>query len=306
MIETITVLLVFASVVLVFYGIRTKPVDAVEARLRAVQEGRRFRDPTLAQPFIRRAALPMMGGLARFVIRVMPPGWLQATEHKLAQSGGSITMAGFILIWVSIAAFFTVFSWILAVSFGFGIIGRLFVLAGGVALGLFLPQIWLSARVSDRYYKTRKSLPDALDLMTTSVEAGLSLDAALVRVAEFQRAPFQDELQTALQDMTLGKSRREALDELAKRLSVPEVVTFIQTVNQAEVTGAPIARVLRVQAEQVRVARRQAAEAQAQRAPLLMLIPLVLFIFPSLFVVLLAPAALTIIDLLTNSSVFNQ
>jgi tight adherence protein C len=106
--------------------------------------------------------------------------------------------------------------------------------------------------------------------------------------------------------MTLGKSRRDALNELTERLAVPEVVTFIQTVNQAEVTGAPIAQVLRVQAEQVRIARRQAAEAQAQRAPLLMLIPLVLFIFPSLFVVLLAPAALTIIDLLTNSEVFNQ
>jgi tight adherence protein C len=305
MIETLTVLLVFVSVVLVFFGLRNKPVDPVEARLRSVQEGR-YRDPVLAQPFIRRAAVPMVGSLARFVIKVLPPGWIQATETKLIQSGGNMTMAGFILIWVSVASFFVVFSWILAGSFGFGLIGKLIVVAGGLFVGGMVPQFWLGARVNDRYYRTRKSLPDALDLMTTSVEAGLSLDAAMVRVADFQRAPFQDELQHALQDMTLGKSRRDALDELSQRLAVPEVVTFIQTINQAEVTGAPIAQVLRVQAEQVRIARRQAAEAQAQRAPLLMLVPLVLFIFPSLFVVLLAPAALTIIDLLTNSEVFNQ
>src|SRR5687767_2050957 len=306
MIETLTVLLVFASVVLVFIGMRTKAVDPVEARLRSVQEGRRFRDPMLAQPFIRRAAAPMVGSLARFVIRILPPGWIQATEKKLEQSGGTMTMAGFILIWVFVAVFFTFFGWLVADVFGFGIIGQVILMAGGLGVGLLLPQMWLGAKVSDRYYRTRKSLPDALDLMTTSVEAGLSLDAAMVRVAEFQRAPFQDELQKALQDMTLGKSRREALDELAERLAVPEVMTFIQTVNQAEITGAPIARVLRVQAEQVRVARRQHAEAQAQRAPLLMLIPLILFIFPSLFVVLLAPAALTIVDLLTNSDVFTQ
>ncbi len=109
-----------------------------------------------------------------------------------------------------------------------------------------------------------------------------------------------------MQDVTLGKSRRNALDELCERLNVPEVVNFIQTINQAELTGAPIGQVLRAQAEQVRVKRRQAAEAQAQRAPLLMVIPLTFFILPSMFVVLLAPAALTIIDLLSNSEVFSR
>jgi tight adherence protein C len=160
--------------------------------------------------------------------------------------------------------------------------------------------------VSERHYYTRKGLPDALDLMTTSVEAGLSLDAAMIRVAEFQRGPFQDELAKAMQEVTLGKSRRDALEEICGRLNAPDVINFVQTINQAEVTGAPIARVLRVQAEQVRIRRRQAAEAQAQRAPLLMVIPLVFLILPSIFVFLVAPAGLTIIDLLSNSEVFNR
>jgi tight adherence protein C len=166
-----------------------------------------------------------------------------------------------------------------------------------------LSQLWLGGQISNRHYHTRKGLPDAIDLMLTSVEAGLSLDAAMLRVAEFHRGPFQVELERALQDMTLGMSRRDALEGICERLDVPEVVTFIQTVNHAEITGAPIGQVLRVQAEQIRVKRRQAAEAQANRAPLLMIFPLVFFIFPSIFVVLLAPAIMTMIDILTNNEV---
>jgi tight adherence protein C len=177
---------------------------------------------------------------------------------------------------------------------------------GGVGLGAFLPQYWLTARIANRHYLLRKALPDALDLMVTSVEAGLSLDAALARVAEYHGGPLQRELDRALQDMNYGQARREALETMAQRTNLPELTSFINTLNQAEVTGAPIGRVLRVQAEQVRMSRRQAAEAQAQRAPLLMIIPLVFFIFPSLFVVLLGPALLSIIDVLQNSELFNQ
>ena len=302
MIEIIAILLAFSSVFLVALGLKNRPVDPVAVRLKMVQAGLNTRDPLLSQPFIQRAA-PMVGGLAHVVIGILPPGWIKATDYKLIQAGGKLTLPGFILIWTSVAAGFGVFAWVIGSSFNAGPIGMLIFLAIGIGLGGILPQMWLGARVNERYFIARKGLPDALDLMTTSVEAGLSLDAAMVRVAEFQRAPFQDELERALQDMSLGKSRREALEEVAQRLAVPEVVTFIQTINQAELTGAPIGQVLRVQADQVRVKRRQAAEAQAQRAPLLMLIPLVLFIFPSLFVVLLAPAAMTIIDLMSNNSI---
>jgi tight adherence protein C len=300
----IAVLLVFASVFLIVVGLRTRPLDPVEARLRSVQAGIRPSNPLLAQPFIQRAAAPMAGGLVKLIMRLLPHTWLQETQKRLVWGGGSMTLPGFVLLWTAVAALLAVMAFVLADSFGFGFLGLVIAVLIGLAVGSFLPQMWLRARIADRHYQTRKALPDALDLMTTSVEAGLSLDAAMVRVAEFQRGPFQDELVIAMQEVTLGKSRRLALSELCDRLNVPEVVSFIQTINQAEITGASIGQVLRAQAQQVRIVRRQAAEAQAQRAPLLMIIPLVFLILPSMFVVLLAPAALTVIDLLTNSSVF--
>jgi tight adherence protein C len=222
------------------------------------------------------------------------------------QAGNFLPLSSFLMLWVVFAATFAVICFIFADSLGVGRILLIVAVIVGIAVGALMPQLWLRSRVSERHYQIRKALPDALDLLTTSVEAGLSLDAALVRVSEFQRGPLQDELVVAMQDITLGKSRRDALAELSERLAVPEVINLVATINQAEVTGAPIGQVLRAQAHQVRVKRRQAAEAQAQRAPLLMIGPLVFLILPSMFVVLLAPAALTIIDLLTNSTIFDR
>jgi tight adherence protein C len=298
----LTSMLVFAAGFFLTIAVRHRPMDPVEARLRAVQSGLRPRNPALSQPFVRRAMGPMAGGLVRFILRFLPPSWIKATDQKLTYSGGRLSLPGFVLIWAAAAVGFAMMGWLIGAAFLSGVVFQIAGAAAGLGLGGFLPQFWLNARVSERNYQARKALPDALDLMTTSVEAGLSLDAALVRVAEYQAGPFQSELLIALQDMSLGKSRRQALEEITTRLHVAEVVNFVQTINQAEVTGAPIGQVLRVQAEQVRIDRRQAAEAQAQRAPLLMLIPLILFIFPSLFIVLLAPAAMTIIDLLSSGS----
>lgn len=303
MLEVLTILLVFLSVFLIVVGLNARPMDPVVARLRAVQAGVRPRNPALSQPLIRRSIMPVAGGLVKLILKLTPPEWIKDVEKKLVWAGGGVTLPGYVLIAVASAIAFPVAFVIFANSI-FGTFMTILAGIAGLAVGLFLPRFWLGARISERNYRTRKALPDALDLMTTSVEAGLSLDAALIRVAEFQRGPFQEELTVALQDMTLGKSRREALEEITQRLNVPEVITFIQSVNQAEVTGAPIGQVLRVQAEQVRIKRRQAAEAQAQRAPLLMIFPLAFFIFPSLFIVLLGPAALTIIDLLSNGNVF--
>jgi tight adherence protein C len=304
--EIIAAVLVFASVFLIVLSLRTKPVDPVEARLQSVRAGIGPRNAVLAQPFIRRAAAPMAGSVVRFIMRLLPHTWVAATEQKLIWSGNVMSLPTFILIWACMAVCLGLVGFILASSLGLGIVITVAFVAATFGLGVLTPQLWLRARVSDRQYQTRKALPDALDLLTTSVEAGLSLDSAMVRVAEFQRGPFQDELAVSMQEMTLGKSRRDALEALAGRLNVPEVLSFIQTINQAEVTGAPIGQVLRAQAQQVRVRRRQAAEAQANRAPLLMIIPLVFFILPSMFVFLVAPAGLTIIDLLTNSTVFDR
>ncbi len=299
-----TSVLVFAAVALLVTGVRTRQIDPTVARLRAVRAGIRQRNPALEQPFITRAVVPAASGVARMLMRLLPSTWLRQAEQRLVWAGNPVTLPGFVLIWAALTVAFALSPVVIASSSNASLLVIILAGAIGAAVGAFLPQLWLKVRISERHFRTRKGLPDAIDLMTTSVEAGLSLDAAMMRVAEYQAGPFQEELTRALQDMTLGKSRRDALEEITERLNVPDVLNFVQTVNQAEVTGAPIGRVLRVQAEQVRIRRRQDAEAQAQRAPLLMLIPLVFFIFPSLFIVLLAPMALTIIDILTNSEVF--
>jgi tight adherence protein C len=306
MLEALTVFVGFAAVFLVVTGLRTRPADPVADRLRTVQAGMGSRNRTMAQPFIRRAAIPMAGALARLVMKLVPTTWLKDIEQRLIWAGGKMTLPGYVLLTFLTTPTFGFLSWVISGTFGVAGIVHVIIAGVGVAIGVYLPRFALNSRISQRAYLTRKSLPDALDLMTTSVEAGLSLDAALVRVGEYVQGPFQEELSLALQDMTLGKSRKVALEEIMQRLNVPEVASFIQAVNQAEVTGAPIGQVLRTQADTVRIRRRQAAEAQAQRAPILMLIPLIFFILPSLFVVILAPAAMTIIDLLSNSSLTSR
>jgi tight adherence protein C len=161
-------------------------------------------------------------------------------------------------------------------------------------IGFFMPFYLIKSRARARQSTIIKSLPDAFDLITTCVEAGLGLDAALARVAEKVHGPFADELSRSLRDVALGKTRRDSLKELGERTGVPDLIQFTNAVIQAEAMGSSVGQVLRVQAEQLRVARRQRAEEAAYKAPVKMLFPLVLFIFPTLFIVILGPAMITI------------
>lgn len=157
-----------------------------------------------------------------------------------------------------------------------------------------MPRMWLKGKVGARQKLVLRALPDALDLVTTCVEAGLGLDAALARVAEKSEGPFADELSRMLRDVAMGKLRREAMTELSERIGVEELTGFINSVIQAEQLGVGIAQVLRVQSDQMRMKRRQRAERSAHEAPIKMLFPLVLFIFPSFMIVILGPAVIRI------------
>jgi tight adherence protein C len=166
----------------------------------------------------------------------------------------------------------------------------------GVALvaGFAMPMLWLRTKISRRQRSIVKSLPDALDLLTICVEAGLGFDAAMAKVAE----KWEDELSAAfmrvIQEIQLGKLRREALRDMADRMEVPDVSTFVAAIIQADQLGVSIARVLRIQSDQMRMRRRQRAEEQARAATLKILPPVVFFIFPSILVVLLGPAIITV------------
>jgi tight adherence protein C len=162
---------------------------------------------------------------------------------------------------------------------------------GIVALvGYLLPVFWLRQRVKKRQKIILKTLPDAIDLMTISVEAGLAFDGAMQRVADKWDNSLAHEFQRAISEMRVGKSKREALHELVQRTGVPDLSTFVASIIQADQLGVSIAKVLRIQSEQMRIRRRQRAEEQAHKAPILMMIPMVFLIFPATYIVILGPA----------------
>jgi tight adherence protein C len=159
-----------------------------------------------------------------------------------------------------------------------------------------LPDFYLKVCRKNRQELIVKSLPDVLDLLTVSVEAGLGFDAALHKVIEKMQGPLTDEFEKALQEINLGKPRREALRDMAARLEVDDVTTFTGSIIQADQLGVSITNVLRIQSAQCRANRKMRAEEKAQKAPVKILIPLVLFIFPTILIVLLGPAVFQLMD----------
>ncbi|NUT97949.1 MAG: type II secretion system F family protein, partial [Saccharothrix sp.] len=166
--------------------------------------------------------------------------------------------------------------------------------AGGAVAGFFLPDVLLLNAGQKRQAKIRDALPDALDMLTVCVEAGLGFDAALAQVARNTRGPLAAEFARVLQETQLGTSRTQALRATAERTTVAELRTFVSALVQAGELGVPIGRVLREQAKGMRVRRRQRAEEQAQKVPVKILFPLVVCLFPAIFVVILGPGAISI------------
>jgi tight adherence protein C len=170
-------------------------------------------------------------------------------------------------------------------------------LAGVVGtFGFLMPNIWLDRKGKGRRKEIQKSLPDAIDLLTISVESGLGFDPALQRVAEKWDNALTREFARVLAEMRIGKAKRDALREMAQRINEDSISTFVSSVVQADTLGVPITQVLRIQSEAMRVRRRQRAEEMAQKAPLKMLFPMVFLIFPAFYVVILGPAVPKVIE----------
>jgi tight adherence protein C len=163
-------------------------------------------------------------------------------------------------------------------------------------LGFYFPQLWLGSKIARRQKSIRKAMPDALDLLTICVEAGLGFDAALAKVSEKWNTELSLAFSRVIQEVQLGKLRREALRDMAERVGLAEMTSFVAAIIQSEQLGVSMAKVLHIQADQMRMKRRQLAEEEAHKAPLKMLIPMALLIFPSLGIVLMTPAALRLIN----------
>ena len=290
--------LIFIAIVVLVIGLTAEKPHPMSARIAGVR-GERF-EYEFAQNEANagRSSLfsPLAASLGGSMQKWLPANYVQGIKHKLVMAGEPTTLTGFLTGSAACLITMSGFGFVLALSSSIG--PGLAPVFGGfcLLLGVLMPKVWLDNRIRLRQKEILKSLPDAFDLVTTCVEAGLGLEAALGRVAEKVRGPFGEELTLMLHDVALGKLRRDALREVADRTGVPDLTSFINAVIQAETMGTSIAAVLRVQADQMRIKRRQRAEQEAQAAPIKMMFPLVLFIFPTMFIVILGPAAISIYD----------
>jgi tight adherence protein C len=249
----------------------------------------------LAQPFSERVVMPIMRRLGEVSTRFTPQNVLEQTRKRLELAGNPGRMDASTFMILHFVAAVVLGGLIFAISLfsqTFTLPIKILLVVIFTVLGYFLPDLLLKSRIDSRQKQVRKAMPDALDLLTICVEAGLGFDAAMSKVHE----KWDNELSMAfgrvIREIQLGKLRREALRDMADRLGIAEMTSFVAAVIQSEMLGVSMAKVLRIQSDQMRIRRRQYAEEQAHQAPIKMIFPMGLLIFPSLMIVLLTPAAL--------------
>ncbi len=285
-------ILAFVTIALFAFALAAPRRSELQDRLKAYgYDVKALGAGDLSEPFTARVLGPVGSGLSRLVRGLAPDKMRESARERLDAAGRPMSVATFLAI--RFAGMLLLPAALLLPRLLAGNVGFMQLIIGVVLLylGNRLPDIWLSFRIDARRDKVRKALPDALDLIVVCVEAGYGLEAAVAKVTERTSGPLSDEFRRALAEIRLGKPRREALHDLSARLGEPDVQSFIAAIVQADQMGVSIAQVLRVQADGVRIRRRQRAEEKALQAPIKMLFPLFLFIFPVLMMVILAPAA---------------
>ena len=289
-------LIAFLAVIMfAVYFMQGQALDPVQARLQQIAaRPRTLEELELQRPIADRTIKPIIQGISRLIARFYPANTVRSIALKLKRAGMESTstefflgVKGFVAVVVGVLASALVN---LSTSDPLMTIGALF---GGIFLGFYMPDYYLTSKAGGRGNGILNQLPDALDLLTISVEAGLGFDAAIVKVTEKMKGPLTEEFKRAAAEQRIGKSRQEALRGISERVEVKELQNFISAIIQADQLGVSMSKVLRIQSEQLRQDRRQRAEEKAARAPILIMLPTVGCIFPSLFIVILAPAALS-------------
>ncbi|MHC1741129.1 MAG: type II secretion system F family protein [Anaerolineaceae bacterium] len=294
------------AIALVVIGIRNPKAQTerlIDDRLESISQSNEQIDLAqleMAQPFSERVILPVARKLGELAIRFTPQNWLNSISRKLELAGSPSNLDPSMYLSLQfICAFGLGILMIVVTSVlleGFSLGEKLIYSTLGFFLGFFLPQIYLSSKITKRQKSIRLALPDAMDLLTICVEAGLGFDAAMVKVAEKWDSPLSLAFSRVIQEVQLGKLRREAMKAMAHNIDIPEMTSFVAVIIQSEMLGVSMARVLRIQSDQMRVKRRQRAEEEAHKTPIKMLIPMILLIFPSLLLVLFTPAVLSIMQ----------
>lgn len=260
-------------------------------------------DIELSQPFAERVIYPALRSFGEWVMRFTPQQALKNVEVQLERAGmGNVD-----------ASMFYAMRFVLAFGLG-GLLAFVFwasptpqplgrsvmIVLGATLVGFLMPQMYVTSKMQRRQNEIRKAMPDALDLLTICVEAGLGFDAAMAKVAEKWDNELSLAFGRAIREIQLGKTRRDALRDMADRIGLPEMTSFVAAIIQSEQLGVSMANVLRIQSEQMRIKRRQRAEEEAHKAPIKMIIPMGLLIFPSLLILLLTPAGLIFVRLFSD------
>lgn len=251
----------------------------------------------LSLSFKERVIKPLLENIGKGMLKLAPHEVISSMEEKIIMAGKPYNWG--VKNWLGLQAFLIFgFPVILLVLLQFGIDIKKFVFLAVCAMmiGLLFPNMLLNSKIRKRQAEVTKSLPDIMDLLTVSVEAGLTFDSALSKVTEKMPGALAREFETVLQEIKIGKSKKEALYQMADRIGVQDLRSFIGAVIQADQLGVSLGKVLRIQSEQIRQNRKQRISEKAMKAPVKMLIPMVVFIFPAIFIVLLGPTVLNLID----------
>jgi tight adherence protein C len=297
----IVLVVIIGAVALIVAGVRkseTQEEDPLAERLAEYSqrgEAVSLEEIELSQPFTVRVIMPLMRRLGEISSRFTPQRVLEQTRQRLELAGnpGRMDASTFLILRFVAAVLFGGLIFLLSLfSKQFSTPIKLLMVLVFTVLGYFFPDLWIRSKINSRQKQVRKAMPDALDLLTICVEAGLGFDAAMSKVNE----KWDNELSLAfgrvIREIQLGKLRRDALRGMAERLGLPEMTSFVAAVIQSEMLGVSMAKVLRIQSDQMRIKRRQHAEEEAHKAPIKMIFPMGLLIFPSLMIILLTPAGL--------------
>jgi tight adherence protein C len=245
-----------------------------------------------------RVLVPMSGRFAGLVLRMNRRESIERVQLRLLAAGMSgVAPSSFLATKGFLAAIGGLFGLVIWISSGKTI--GFAVLLCFVVLGWYAPGFLVGARARKRRDQVQSALPDALDLLAVSVEAGMGFDGAIAKLTEHMHGPLIDEFSLALTEMRVGESRQDALKKLSMRVDSPELSAFVRSIIQADQLGISLGRILRVQAVDTRLKRQAAAEEKAMKAPIKMLFPTVIFIFPAMFIVILGPALLSLSKVFT-------
>lgn len=309
------IVLVVGAIVLVVVGMRTasaadSDVDPLMARLAEFSERGdtvSLEELELSQPFSERILLPILRGIGEFSARFTPQKVVEQTNLKMELAGNPVRIdaSTFLATRFVVAGLFGGFlTLIFSISPPTWSVGtRILVVLLFTVLGFAFPQLWLQGRINSRQEEIRKAMPDALDLLTICVEAGLGFDAAMAKVSEKWENQLSSGFARAIREVQLGKTRREALRDMSDRMGIAEMTSFIAAVIQSELLGVSMAKVLRIQSDQMRLKRRQRAEEKAHQAPIKMLLPMAILIFPSIMIILMVPALFQIMGVFGGGAI---